>query len=350
MQVACLAAIEPSLKSIQRSMWFTGINFLSARSCCSAILSPAAARMSLMRALRLAALVATSLIGFESFAAAAECTQPSDPIETDRPDVTNSSIVVPAGSLQNENGVDTSRDHGANILSGTNSRWRLGVAPCFEVLVDLPNYVTTFHGAGPSGFSDVAPAVKWQLSPLPGKFDLSVTVGAALPTGATGISRPGVQPYVQIPWSLALGDGWAVTGMETNFFTPLSGAKFTYQSTLVIEKEIAERAFLFVEYVGDFPSNGRNSQLINSGGGYRIDDHHQIDFHGGWSRSQCAVLYFRPRLFVPNRWHSARLASSVTTAKALVSLRDNRAIESADARSSSGRPTEEVNCPRASAR
>ncbi len=108
-----------------------------------------------------------------------------------------------------------------------------------------------------------------------------ITAGAALPTSANGIAGPGVQPYVQIPWSIELGNDWALTGMETNFFTPLSDAKFTYQSTLVIEKEITERSFLFVEYVGDFPSNGRNSQLINSGGGYRIDDHRQIDFHVG---------------------------------------------------------------------
>jgi hypothetical protein len=244
-----------------------------------------------MRVLLLTALVAVSLAGFESFATAAECTQPDTPIETDRPDVTNSSIVVPVGSFQSENGVDTSRDHGADILSGTNSRWRLGIAPCLEVLVDLPNYVTTFHGAGPSGFGDVAPAVKWQLSPLPGKFDLSVTVGAALPTGATGISGPGVQPYIQIPWSIALGGGWAINGMETNFFMPSSDAKFTYQSTLVLEKEFMERSFLFVEYVGDFPGDGRSSQLINSGGGYRIDNHQQIDFHVGVGLDRNAPAY-----------------------------------------------------------
>jgi hypothetical protein len=86
---------------------------------------------------------------------AAECTRADTPIETDRPDVTHSSIVVPVGSLQNENGIDTSRDHGANIFNGTNSRWRLGFAPCLEVLVDLPTYVTPLRGAGPSGFSDV---------------------------------------------------------------------------------------------------------------------------------------------------------------------------------------------------
>ena len=106
--------------------------------------------------MRFAALVLVSLASFAC--KAAECTQPDTPIETDRPDFTNSSIVVPVGSLQNENGIDTSRDRGADILNGTNSRCRLGIAPCLEVLVDLPNYVTTFHNAGPSGFGDVAPA------------------------------------------------------------------------------------------------------------------------------------------------------------------------------------------------
>jgi hypothetical protein len=40
----------------------------------------------------------------------------SDAIETDRPDTTNSAIVVPAGSLQNENGINVSRQNGADIL------------------------------------------------------------------------------------------------------------------------------------------------------------------------------------------------------------------------------------------
>ncbi len=245
-----------------------------------------------MHLLLVAILVGLLLAADVVIAAAAECTQPNAPIETDRPDVTNSSVVVPVGSLQNENGIDTSRDRGADIFNGTNSRWRFGVAPCLEVLVDLPTYVTTFHGAGPSGFGDTVPAVKWQLSPLPGKIDLSITAGAALPTGATAIAGAGVQPYLQVPWSIALGDGWALTGMETNFFTSRSDAKFTYQSTLVIEKEITERSFLFVEYVGDFPSVGRNSQLINSGGGFRIDDHHQIDFHVGLGLDRNADYIF----------------------------------------------------------
>jgi hypothetical protein len=243
-----------------------------------------------MRVFALTVLVCGSVAGFQSAAVAGECTGPNAPIETDRPDVTNSSIVVPVGSLQNENGVDLQRKDAAQALSGTNSRWRLGIAPCLEVLVDLPNYFTTLRG-GISGFSDVAPAVKWQLNLPQSKFDLSITAGAGLPTGASAVSGPGVQPYLQIPWSLDLGGGWALTGMETNFFTPASAVKFSYQTTLVIEKEIAERAFLFVEYVGTFPASGRNNQLFNSGAGYRIDKNQQIDFHIGFGLDRDAPSY-----------------------------------------------------------
>ena len=212
--------------------------------------------------------------------AADECTQTSEPIETDRPDTTNSSVVVPVGSLQNENGVNVSRHDGAGIFDGTNSRWRLGVAPCFEVLVDLPNYTGTFRGVGPSGFGDVAPAVKWQISPIPGKVDLSMTAGAGLPTGAMAIAGLGVQPYLQFPWSVKLNDSWNITGMVTNFFTPEDTVSpYHNQSTFVVEREFGERSFLFVEYVGDFTVAAGPGHLINSGGGYRITDTQQIDFH-----------------------------------------------------------------------
>ena len=246
-----------------------------------------------MGSFRRAAFIGGTVICLSASAAAAgECTQPSSPIETDRPDTTNSSVVVPVGSLQNENGINISRRDGADIVDGSNSRWRLGIAPCFEVLVDVPNYMATLRGAGASGFGDVAPAVKWKVSPIPGKFDLSITIGAALPTGANMVASPGLQPYMQFPWFFELGGGWAITGMETNFFMSSSATtKFSNQSTFVIEKEITERSFIFIEYVGDYPVYGDTSHLFNSEGGYRITDNQQTDFHLGFGLNSNAPNY-----------------------------------------------------------
>ena len=117
-------------------------------------------------------LSASTLIGVVS-ARAESCPTAKDDIATDRPDVTNSSLVVPAGSLQSENGVNFSSRDGGRSFDGTNTRWRLGVAPCLELLVDVPTYVASVRAPGNSGFTDVTPAVKWQISPIPGKIDLS---------------------------------------------------------------------------------------------------------------------------------------------------------------------------------
>jgi len=208
------------------------------------------------------------------------CPTAKDEIATDRPDVTNSSLVVPVGSLQSENGVNGSARDGGRTIDGTNSRWRLGVAPCLELLVDLPTYFANVRAPGSSGFSDVAPAIKWQVSPVPGKVDLSLVFGVALPTGAAEIAGRGAQPYLQLPWSWELHDGWGVSGMLTEFFRPaeLTTKRIT-ETTFAVEKKVTERASLFVEYVGDYPENAGPSQLLNSGGLYRLSPTQQVDFH-----------------------------------------------------------------------
>jgi Putative MetA-pathway of phenol degradation len=203
-----------------------------------------------------------------------------DELATDRPDVTNSSLVVPTGSFQSENGVNLTARDGARVVDGTNTRWRLGVAPCLELLVDLPSYVGNVGAPGISGFTDVAPALKWQVSPIPGKFDVSVVLGAALPTGTTEIAGRGTQPYLQLPWSLELHDGWGISGMLTEFFRPeeVTARRIT-ETTFVLEKKLNGTFSLFTEYVGDYPESASSTQLINSGGLYRLSPKEQIDFH-----------------------------------------------------------------------
>jgi hypothetical protein len=220
------------------------------------------------------------------------CPTAKDEIATDRPDVTNSSLVVPMGSLQSENGVNFSARDGGRTIDGTNSRWRLGVAPCLELLVDLPTYFANINAPGMSGFSDVAPAIKWQISPIPGKVDLSLVSGMALPTGAVDIAGRGLQPYLQMPWSWELHDGWGLSGMLTEFFRPSElTTKRVTETTFVIEKKVSERASLFVEYVGDYPENAGPSQLLNSGGSYRLSPTQQVDFRVAFGLNHNAPSY-----------------------------------------------------------
>lgn len=201
--------------------------------------------------------------------------------------------MVPAGSLQSENGIDLTARESVRIVDGTASRLRLGIAPCAELLLDLPSYFIPARGRASAGFSNLTPALKWQLGPLPGKIDLSLTAGAGLPTGTTRLTGPGTQPYVQLPWSRELGGGWGLSGMLTAFFFPeRPRSSVTTEPAFVIEKEIGDRSNLFIEYVGDYPSHGSPSHLLNSGGAYRITPKQQIDFHIGAGLNRAAPSYF----------------------------------------------------------
>jgi hypothetical protein len=243
------------------------------------------------RSLQIFLLSASAILGIVD-AQADNCPTAKDEIATDRPDVTNSSLVVPVGSLQSENGVNFSARDGGRFVDGTNTRWRLGIAPCLELLLDLPTYFANVRGPGSSGFSDVAPAIKWQVSPIPGKIDLSMVFGVALPTGAVDIAGRGTQPYLQMPWSWELHDGWGVSGMLTEFFHPSDlRTKRITETTFVIEKKVTEKASLFVEYVGDYPENASPSQLLNSGGLYRLSPTQQVDFHVAFGLNHNAPNY-----------------------------------------------------------
>jgi outer membrane putative beta-barrel porin/alpha-amylase len=252
---------------------------------------PSLARELLLRSFRRGLAVALLTIPTTISAQAESCPKPADEIATDRPDVTNSSIVVPVGSLQNENGVNLSGRDGGRTLDGTNSRWRLGIAPCLEVLVDVPTYFANLKQPGSSGFSDVAPALKWQISPAPGKFDLSMTVGAALPTGAAAIAGRGVQPYLQFPWSLELHEGWGLSGMFTEFFRPSDATRRITETTFVVERKLTPNFALFTEYVGDYPEGETPSVMLNSGGVYHLTKTQQLDFHVAFGLNHKAPTY-----------------------------------------------------------
>jgi hypothetical protein len=250
--------------------------------------------MQSISAARLIAVLWSALAGLAAVPARAEtaCPGADSAIATDRPDVTNSSLVVPRGSLQSENGVNLTGRGSARIADGTNSRLRLGVASCVELLLDLPTYFGALRGRADSGFSNVAPAAKWQLGPLPGDIDLSVTAGAGLATGTTRITGRGVQPYLQFPWSRELGDGWGISGMVTAFFFPAEPkAKLTTEPTFVLEKALGDRADVFIEYVGDYSDHAGPRHFFNSGGAYRLTPTQQIDFHVGFGLNNAAPSY-----------------------------------------------------------
>src|SRR5579859_4200798 len=139
-------------------------------------------------------LLCSSDLGLAVWPAAvlAECSTIADPIDTDRPDSPDDSATVPPGSLQIETGAGVSRSGGVTSLDAPETRLRLGIQSCTELIIDLPNYTHAF-GHGANGFGDISPGFKHQFEDLPEPFQLWLAGGVALPTGSREIAGRGAQ-------------------------------------------------------------------------------------------------------------------------------------------------------------
>jgi hypothetical protein len=212
----------------------------------------------------------------------------TDPeIVTDRPDITESAIVVPKGSLQFENGLTQTSDHGQITLDLSETLVRFGVLDRTELRVVVPNYIAGLTGpTSSSGFGDVAVGVKQQLGPQLGDVDLSVIIAISLPTGADRITSHGFDPFIKFPWSKDLREGWSFGGMESLFwYTQDRRRNLTGESTLYIEKQITKRWDAFAEYGGDFAQRGGSREVGHFGTAYKVTPKNQVDFHFGFGLS-----------------------------------------------------------------
>ena len=216
-----------------------------------------------------------------------------DPIATDRPQVTSSSIVVPCGSLQFENGLQVTGNAGQRTFDLPETSVRLGVAGKTELRFGIPDYFwndQTTSGFA-TGLSDMSIGMKQQLGPIRG-FDISVIPSISLPTGANAISSHGYDPAVQLPWSRALTKAWTAAGMFSVAW-PTQGLRrnLTGQSSLYFDRQLTQPWDAYVEYSGSFPQRGGPQHQIDFGTAYKFTPHQQLDFHCGFGLSDAVADY-----------------------------------------------------------
>jgi hypothetical protein len=157
------------------------------------------------------------------------------PIATDRPQITSSSIVVPCGSLQFENGFQEVANGGQRSFDFPETSVRFGIANKTELRFGVPDYFHNDDTASgfASGAGDLILGFKQQLGPTRGGFDVSLIPFVSFPTGAKSISSGGYDPTVQLPWSRSLAKNWTAAGMFSRMW-PTGGARrnLTGQSSI----------------------------------------------------------------------------------------------------------------------
>jgi len=178
------------------------------------------------------------------------------PIATDRPQIASSSIVVPCGSLQFENGFQETGNGGQQTLDFPETSARLGIAGKTELRFGAPDYFYNYDTAPAfgNGFGDLSLGFKQQLGPTRGGFDVSLIPSVSFPTGANLISSHGYDPTVQLPWSRSLTKNWTVAGMFSVMW-PTEGRRrnLTGQSSVYFDRQLMKRWDAYIEYSGSFP-------------------------------------------------------------------------------------------------
>jgi hypothetical protein len=211
-----------------------------------------------------------------------------EPISTDRPSVANSSVVVPSGSFQAENGFLVSTAQGQRTYDGPESSLRFGVANNTELRLSVPDY---YHDDA-SGFGDVTIGMKRQLGPA-GGFDVSVIVFLSIPTGANSVSSHGYDPGVQLPWSRKLSENWTAAGQVALYWpTQIGGRNLTGESTFLFDRQLTKPLDGFIEYAGDFAQRCGPRHLLHFGASYKVAPRQQVDIHFGIGLSSAAVDHF----------------------------------------------------------
>lgn len=228
-------------------------------------------------------LVLFALVLLQAFPLHAQAVPDSEVIiSTDRPSVANSSVVVPQGGLQFENGLLVTHTQGQFVLDLPETSVRYGLFSKTELRLTVPDYFYNLPdgSAAVSGFGDLALGLKQQLGPLPGHFNLSAIFYLSFPTGAGAISSHGYDPALQLPWSRPLSENWTLAGQVAFYWPTLAGShNFTGETTFFLDRRLTKPWDAFIEYAGDFPERGGSRQILHFGTSYKLAPHHQIDFH-----------------------------------------------------------------------
>jgi hypothetical protein len=202
---------------------------------------------------------------------------------TDRPDFTESAVVVPRGSLQVELGSTWERSEGVNSLGGPEMLGRWGALERLELRVGLPDYVSA---DGISGVTDATLGLKLALgSPL--GWDLAFIGDVSLPTGDADYGTSGSEGNLILATGRELDRTWSLG-------TQLSGAWSSEPGdldlgyTVVLGRALTDEVSAFAELAGTSLEKDTRAVVVHHGYAYLVSPLLQVDLHAAFGLSAAA--------------------------------------------------------------
>jgi len=229
----------------------------------------------------------------EQSAATEQAAAPPSVIATDRPSFTDSSVVVPRGSLQFEDGFTETSAAEQQVYDFPETLVRYGLTPKTELRLGVPDYFQNFKSGAAAGWGDFSVGMKQQLVAKDGGFEASAVAAVSFPIGTRGISSGGYDAQVLVPWSNPISKNWTAAGM-LGVLWPTEGGRHnaTGQFTFLVDRQLTNPWDAFAEYGGEYPQRGGPQQVVHLGTSFKVTPRQQVDFHFGFGLSAAAVDHF----------------------------------------------------------
>lgn len=202
---------------------------------------------------------------------------------TDRPDFTESAVVVARGSLQLESGVTWQRAGSQDQYSGPELLARWGLAPRLELRIGFPDYQFTDDQ---SGLGDASLGFKYQPGPA-GNWDLGIIGAFTLPIGEETFTADGIDPLLLVAIGRDVTDNSGI-GMQMGARWLTQPESMEWLATLVVGKDLSTSSAAFLELAASGVDSQPVDYLLHHGYTLALKPGFQLDIHGALGLSDSA--------------------------------------------------------------
>ncbi len=225
----------------------------------------------------------------------------SEPIITDRPDVTESAHVVPIKMIQFEGGYTFSRNGAARDHAIGEFLLRIATDTRTELRLGLNSFHLT-HGPdwNTNGLEDLSIGFKHELKNGSKTFNfwrpqVALLVSTSLPTGASAYRKNTLQPMVKLAFDWDISKRLDMGANLSYSYASDQGRRFSQcATTFTFGYALTNRLGIFLETFNFLPGGYRlsNANYVDSGLTYAVTTNYQLDARVGRGLNSARPDYF----------------------------------------------------------
>jgi hypothetical protein len=236
-----------------------------------------------------------------SAGAGAQGLEPAPELVTDRPDFTESTVVIARGFLQVETGFTYEREETGDVRVSTVTvpqlLVRLGVSQRLELRLATDGIVSAATGrTRVTGMADLETGVKIHLFDQEhAGVDVAILPLVSWPTGNAAVTSEGVDPTLKVAWARDLPAGFGVSGNYNVASLSDPIRRFTQETlSFSFSHNLVAGLDSYIETYGFMPMerDSRAGWTIDFGASRIVHDNLQFDVEGGRGITDAAPNWF----------------------------------------------------------